>query len=87
MKNGFTSINKQLPEFNAICEICYNNNPSRKARFISGNGFNGSPLWTDETGAYVVHPLMSGWRYIYENEKDRKSEIITWLDSLPQVEN
>ena len=87
MKNGFISINKQLPEFNAICEICYQDNHVRKARFISDDGFNGSPLWTDETGTYVIHHLMSGWRYINENEKNRKTEIISWLNSLPQVEN
>lgn len=75
-----------MPTVHALCEVCYDNWPIRKARFISDDGFNGAPFWTDEKGEYIVRPHMTGWRYVHE-DIEKKAESMFWLNTLPLTEN
>ena len=78
----YTLINEQIPEPSTLCEIYCNNGTIRKARFISIDGFNNSPLWTDEIGAYVIQSAISGWRYIHTDKAERTAEAKEWLSVL-----
>jgi len=84
----FISVKDRVPEHNALCEIYYDIDKScRKVRFISTDGLNGAPLWTNEKGTVVVHPVMSGWCYIYTDPLERINEIEAWLSTLPLEED
>jgi hypothetical protein len=87
MNDNFVLCHEQVPEANVLCELYHKDGPPRLARFISEEGLNGTPLWVDEEGKTVVHPIMCSWKYKIPNQEKRRQEAISWLNTLPLVEN